>query len=86
MFQHGNSGESENHSFQNKTPAHSNHEEDRQSNLQEKVKEEIIHESNERVSDASVIVNKDISTPVEAKSDKDELLFETRSLEKTTRL
>ena len=73
MFEHGNSGESENHSFENKTPAQSNHEE---------VKEEISHESNERISDASVIVNKDISNPVEAKSDKDELLFEIMEFRK----
>ena len=57
MFQHGNSGESENHSFQNKTPAQANHEEDRHSDFQEEVKEEINHGSNEKISDASVIVN-----------------------------
>ena len=78
MFQHGNSRESKSHSFENKTPAQSNYEEDRHSNFQEEVKEELIHESNERISDASVIVNKDFLTPVEAKSDKDELLFEIK--------
>ena len=67
ISQHGNRGELENHSFQNKTQAQSNIEEDRLSNFQEKVKEEISHESNETISEASVIVNKDISTPVEAK-------------------
>ena len=75
MFQHGNSRESENHSFENKTPAQTNYEEDRHSNFQKEVKEEISHESNEANSDASVIVNKDILAPVETKSDRDELLF-----------
>ena len=82
MFQHGNSGESENHSFENKTPAQSNHEQDRHSDFQEEVKEEISHESNETISDASMIVNNNISTPIEAKSDKDELLFEIKEFRK----
>ena len=46
------------------------------------MKEEISHESNETISDASVIVNNNISTPIEAKSDKDELLFEIKELRK----
>ena len=71
MFQHWNSRESESHSFENKTPAQFNHEEERHSDFQEEVKEEISHESKGTISDASVIVNKDISTPIEAKLDKD---------------
>ena len=51
MFQHGNSGVSENQFFENKIPAQSNHEGDRQSKFQEVVKEEISHESNERISE-----------------------------------
>ena len=82
MFQHGNSGESENHSFENKTSAQFNHEEDRHSDFQEEVKDEIRHESNGVISEASVILNKDISTPVEPKSDKDELLFEIKEFRK----
>ena len=82
MFQHRNSGESENHSFENKTPAQSNHEQDSHSDFQEEVKEKKSHESNETISDASVIVNKDILTPVEVKSDKDELLFEIKEFRK----
>ena len=46
------------------------------------MKEVISHESSETISDASVILNKDSLTPVEAKSNKDYLIFEIKEFRK----